>query len=188
MQRQSTWVAGAVLVSLAAAVAPCRDARAQTAQQDAMKKLDFLLGEWKGESWTEAVSGQRHESRGVETVQSKLGGLVVTLEGAHRRKEAQKEGELVHNAFAVMSYDEKAKRYRFQAFTARGDYTDAQAKVDNRRLEWGMIIPQFGEVHYTIILNDKGQWFEIGEVTQDGKVWRRFFEMTLERTQPRGRS
>ncbi len=84
-----------------------------------------------------------------------------------------------------MSYDEKAKRYRFQAFTARGDYTEAQAKVDNRRLEWGMIIPQFGEVHYTIILNDKGQWFEIGEVTQDGKVWRRFFEMTLERVQPR---
>ncbi len=101
MQRQSTWVAGAVLVFLAAAAAPGRDARAQTAQHEAMKKLDFLVGEWKGESWSEAVPGQRHESRGVETVQRKLGGLLVTIEGAHLRKEKQKEGELVHNAFAV---------------------------------------------------------------------------------------
>jgi hypothetical protein len=30
-------------------------------------------------------------------------------------------------------------------------------------------------------VNEKGQWFEIGEVSTDGKQWRTFFEMTLER-------
>jgi len=81
----------------------------------------------------------------------------------------------------VVSYDDKAKRYRFQAFTGRGNYEDAEAKVSDGKLEWGMNIPQFGDVRYTIKLDDKGRWFEVGEVSRDGKAWRQFFEMTLQR-------
>ena len=49
-----------------------------------MKKLDFLVGEWKGEGWMEFVPGQRRTFRGTEVVQSKLGGLLVTIEGLFR--------------------------------------------------------------------------------------------------------
>ena len=35
---------------------------------------------------------------------------------------------------------------------------------------------------YTVRLNEKGQWHEVGESSRDGgKSWRRFFEMTLTR-------
>jgi hypothetical protein len=46
-----------------------------------------------------------------------------------------------------------------------------------------MKMPQFGDVRFTIKLDEKGRWFEVGEVSQDGKERRKFFEMTLERVE-----
>jgi hypothetical protein len=48
-----------------------------------------------------------------------------------------------------------------------------------------MKVPQFGAVRYTITRDDKGRWFEVGEVSPDGKAWRKFFEMTLEAVKPK---
>ena len=87
----------------------------------------------------------------------------------------------MHNAFALVSYDDKAKQYRFQAFTGRGQSGDAEAKVAEKQLVWGMKVPQYGEVRYTTKLDDNGRWFEIGEVSQDGTTWRQFFEMSMQR-------
>jgi hypothetical protein len=151
-----------------------------------MKKLDFLVGDWKGEGWMEFVPGQRRGFKGTETAQTKLDGLLLTIEGLHRGQLAGKgEVVVVHNAFVLVSYDDKAKRYRFQAFTARGNHEDTDGKVTEGQLVWRMKIPQFGDVRYTIKLDDKGRWFEIGEVSQDGKEWRKFFEMALERVGPK---
>ena len=155
---------------------------APAGQRDAMKKLDFLIGQWKGEGWMEFAPGQRRTFNGIETVQSKLDGLLLAIEGLHRAGAGDKGQQIVvHSAFTVMSYDDKAKRYRFQAFTGGGNYEDAEAKVSDGRLEWGMKVPRFGDVRYTIKLDDKGRWFEIGEVSRDGTTWRQYFEMTLQR-------
>jgi hypothetical protein len=106
----------------------------------------------------------------------------LTIDGVHLRKLNDKEtGSVVHQAFVVVSFDEKAKRYRFQAYTDRGSYTEAEAKVEDGKLEWGFRIPQAGEVRYTITVTENGRWFEIGEISSDGKQWRKSFEMTLER-------
>jgi hypothetical protein len=182
MRRQSTWCVSIFLLVVSAAPSRGQDAQAPAAQQEAMKKLDFLVGQWQGESWLELGPGQRRTAQGTETVQRKLNGLLLTIEGIHKRKVGDKvEESIVHEAFAVISYDEHAKRYRFQAYTGRGNYAEAETKVGDRSLEWSMRIPQGGEVRYTIRLNEKGQWFEIGEFSRDGKEWRKFFEMTLER-------
>jgi hypothetical protein len=146
-----------------------------------MKTLDFLLGEWKGAGWME-FGGRRQTFKGTEVVQRKLDGLLLAIEGVHRGQvEGKSEEAVVHTAFALVSYDDKANRYRFQAFTGRGSYEDAEAKVTKGQLVWGMKIPQFGDVRYTIKLDDRGRWFEVGEVSRDGKAWQRFFEMTLQR-------
>jgi hypothetical protein len=42
-------------------------------------------------------------------------------------------------------------------------------------------IPPRGQMRYTIKHNEKGEWFEVGEMTQDRQTWHKFFEMTLER-------
>jgi hypothetical protein len=78
-----------------------------------MKKLDFLVGQWKGEGWMEFAPGQRRTFKGTEVVQSKLDGLLLAVEGLHRGRVGDKgEESIVHNAFALVSYDDKAKRYR----------------------------------------------------------------------------
>ena len=64
----------AVVLSLSPARSSAQDPAA--AQREAMKKLDFLVGEWKGEGWMEFAPGQRRTFRGTEVVQSKLDGLL----------------------------------------------------------------------------------------------------------------
>ncbi len=152
------------------------------AQRAAMKKLDFLFGQWKGEGWMEFIPGQRRPFKGTENVQWKLDSILLVIDGLHRGEVGGKPDVVVQHAFAIVSYDDKAKRYRFQGFTTRGNHEDTEAKVSDGQLIWGMKIAQFGDVRYTIKLDDKGRWFEIGEVSSDGGEWRKFFEMTLERT------
>jgi hypothetical protein len=181
MSTRLHWVAVLVLTGVVGS-SPGQPPTAPAAQRDAMKKLDFLLGQWEGEGWMEFAPGQRRTFKGTEVVQSKLDGLLLAVEGQHRGQAGDKGPQvIVHSAFALVSYDAKAKRYRFQAFTGRGNYEDAEAKVSEGRLVWGTKVPQFGDVRYTIKLDDKGRWVEIGQMSRDGKAWQQFFAMTLRR-------
>jgi hypothetical protein len=184
MHRHLGCGAGALLLLfLSAAPTRTQDPNAAAVQREAMAKLDFLKGRWKGESWMQQASGPRLRSEGTETVESKLGGLLLTLEGVHRRASGDQSGQVVHHALAVVSYDEKVGRYRFQAFTERGGYADAHAIFTEGKLEWRLQVAPSVEMRYTMTLNDMGQWFEIGEVSRDGKEWAKVFEMTLTRVQ-----
>ena len=147
-------------------------------QRGEMKKLDWSVGHWKGTGWIQMGPQGRKEFTQTETIQAKLDGLVLVIEGQGKAKE---DGATVHTALAFVSYDERAKTFRWRAFTAEGRQTDAEAKVGTDTLEWGLQIPQRGRMRYTIKLNEKGEWFEVGEMTQDGQTWQKFFEMTLQR-------
>jgi hypothetical protein len=147
-------------------------------QRAEMKKLDWLVGHWKGTGWIQMGPQGRTEFTQTETIQSKLDGLVLVIEGQGRSKA---DGSTVHIALAFVSYDERAKTFRWRAFTAEGRQTDTEAKVGTDTLEWGLEIPQRGRMRYTIKLNEKGEWFEVGEMTQDGQTWQTFLEMTLQR-------
>jgi hypothetical protein len=151
-------------------------------QLEEMKKLSFLVGEWKGEGWVEFIPGQRRTSPISETIQSKLGGLVLLLEGLGKTKVPGREEEVVvHNALAVLWYDEKAKLYRMRSFLADGHSVDAEARFTEEGFRWGFQAPQGSSIRYTLKLTEKGEWFEIGELSPDGKTWRKFHEMTLQR-------
>ena len=147
-------------------------------QRAEMKKFDWLVGQWKGGGWIQMGPQGRKEFTETETVQSKLDGLVLLIEGQGKSKE---DGSTVHTALVLVSYDDRAKTFRWRAFTAEGRQTDTEAKVGANTMEWGLEIPQGGRMRYTIKLNEKGEWFEVGEMTQDGQTWHKFFEMTLQR-------
>ncbi len=152
-----------------------------TTNLDEMKKLEFLVGNWQGEGWMEFGPGQRRTALTTESVQSKLGGRVLIIEGVGKAKLPNRDEEIVvHNAFAFLYYDAATKAYKVRAFLANGNAVDAETNFQDGVFEWGVQIPQ-GKVRYKIKLNDKGQWFEVGEISQDGKTWRQFFEMTLNR-------
>jgi hypothetical protein len=161
------------------------------AQQAAPKKaedlqsLNWMVGRWEGESWIEFAPGQRRTSQSLETVQSKVGGAVMLIEGYHKGKTAEAsdkaEDTVTHESISMLLYDSNAKRYRFVAYTARQGYGEFQVKVTGSRWEWEMPAPS-GRVRFTITHPDKDEWSEKGESSQDGKSWHQFFGMTLHRT------
>jgi len=161
------------LSARAAAQAP-----SPTEQLEAISKLDWLIGNWKGEGWIEFRPGERRTFTQTEIVQRKAGGTVVTVEGHGITKNAGTNATVL-DAFTVVSYDLRKKKYRWQSHTDKGHFTDTELTVGQRTFQWAVDAGNFGTMRYTMVLNDKGEWFEIGEVSRDGQPWRKFFEMTL---------
>jgi Protein of unknown function (DUF1579) len=169
-------VTGLAIAASAQAPAP------PSTQLDAMKKLDWMVGQWKGEARIEFAPGQQRTLTQTETVQSKLGGLVLLIEGAGTMKLPGREEEVpVFGALTVVSYDGKAKRYCWLAHTSGGEFTDAETKLTDGAFEWKFRAVQAGEFRYTFRRTGAGEWHEIGERSSDGKSWQKFFEMTLRR-------
>ena len=149
---------------------------------EAMKKLSFLEGEWKGEGWNEFVPGQRRKSPITEMVHYKLGGVVLSVEGIGKtRIPGQQEEVVVHHAVGILSYDAKAQLYRMRSYLMNGQSVDAEAKFTDAGFQWGFQPAPTLHMRYTVKLNDKSEWFEIGEMSQDGTSWRKFHEMTLQK-------
>src|SRR5438552_1038046 len=86
------------------------------AQRQAMKKLDNWVGQWKGTGWFRSAD-QKREFSISETVQSKLGGLALMVEGVGKAKNSKTGEEIItHNALAIVTYDAKSKSYRFSHY------------------------------------------------------------------------
>jgi len=150
-------------------------------KREAMKQLAFLVGRWEGGGWIE-MNGRRSDFKGVEVVEEKAGGTVLAVEGRHSiRSPDSADDRVIHEAFAVFSYDEAAHEFRFDSHLANGRSGTFAASVKDGVVTWSMDVPQMGTVRYTIKLDDKGRWHEIGEGSSDGNVWIQFFEMTLSR-------
>ena len=142
-------------------------------QQREMKKLDWFIGQWKGTGWIQIGPQGRHEFTQTETIEAKLDGLVLVIEG-----QGKKDGSTVHSALAFVSYDHHANKFRWHAFTPEGQI-DTEAKVGTDTLEWTLEIPQRGRMRYTITRNKEGEWLEVGEMIREDQTRHKFFEMTL---------
>ena len=140
-----------------------------SAPEPAMAKLDFLVGEWKGEGWIMTREGKRETFASTELIRKKLRDTALLIEGTHTGFEAM----------AVVTWDAKAQEYRWRSFTSRGAGVDAKAAlVGERTLQW---FPS-ESARYTIAISADGQWIETGEYTRDdGTTWTQFFEMRLQK-------
>lgn len=145
-----------------------------------MRKLDWLVGEWKGEAAVLSGPGKGETALQTERVQSRQGGKLLVVEGLGKRKLADgTAGDVVHDAFGVIWYDEQAKKYHFNAWTAERGYVDAWLEGnDDGSARWGFDVPQ-GRIRFTITRTAKGEWQEIGEFSPDGTRWFKTIELLL---------
>lgn len=152
----------------------------------ALGRLDFLLGEWEGDGWILLGRGERRTFHQRETVRSAAGGTVVVIDGLGTSTDAGREGETVHQAFAVVTYDSATAKLRWRAYRATGEETVAEPMVERDTLVWGMELGpggRGGRIRFTIRRTATGEWNEIGEMIAPGANGRitKFFEMTLKR-------
>lgn len=143
-------------------------------------KLEFLVGNWRGEGWMEFGPGRRQPFTSREEVQLKLDGVLLLLEGIHHTRIPGQPTDLkIHHAVAAIAYDEAAKDYRVQAHKSDGKSVEARGTVKDGAFIWGFQDPGLGHLRFTIRLNPQGQWHEIGERSPDGKTWTQYLEMRL---------
>jgi len=155
---------------------PAPDPVAADPGLEAMAKLAGMVGDWEGTGWMRQGPGEPNHTRGTETVESRLEGRILVVEGRHWAKDDA--SHLVHHAFGVISYDAEAGHYRFQTHLATGRSGDHEMRLEGDAILWFMDTPR-GKIRYTIRIQD-GTWNEVGEFSPDGEQWRQFFGMDLQ--------
>ena len=161
-----------LLTFLLAAAAAAQPAPDLAAQKEAMKKLSFLVGTWKGPATANLPGGPIQVTQ-TEEVQYKLDGTILLVEGTGRTA----DGAVRFNALATISYDGAAKQYRIRAYTD-GHYLDTELKPAAKGFEWSRPAGP-GKVVFKMVLNEKGQWHETGEFSMAGQPPQKAIELLV---------
>jgi hypothetical protein len=166
----------AVLVLFGVALAAQNPgSKAADIQREAMRKLNFLVGRWRGPVTVARGPGEPMHLTQTEDVESRLDGLVLLIDG----KSTGADGDAPFQALATIAFDEATHTYRLRAYND-GHYLDAELTVLVDGFSWGFAA---GPAHIvnTMHLTGKGQWQETTEVAVGSDPPRKSVDMLLDR-------
>jgi hypothetical protein len=148
------------------------------AQRTAMKKLEFLVGEWSGEASVLRGPGQFAELAQTESAQFKLDGLVLMIEGVGRTKA---DGKLALQALGLISFDDETGTYRMRAFND-GRWLETEVKLGDgeKSISWGFELGQF-KTSTVLRINGNGEWTELGELLIGDRPPQKLMELKVRR-------
>lgn len=149
-----------------------------SANRAAIGKLGFMVGRWRGEAWMLRGAGERVNTSMTETVEPRLGGTVLLIEG---RGIVPGEGggseRVVHHALAILSFDPKSGGYSLRSHVASGLSGDFAVTLWENGVSWSREVPG-GRIRNTLTMTNN-EWHEIGEFSRDGTTWQQIMEMRL---------
>jgi hypothetical protein len=160
---------------------------ALAAQIEAMRKLDPFLGEWLGEGRITSPGGGAMQSIvQMVRVESQMAGQLVTMvDRVQRRVEPMPSPSGA--GFAMLSYDDKAKRYLFRSYFMDG-FTDLETEVPEAGLLRGIDRRDGVIRRITVDTRERGVWRELSELSRDdGKSWTTVYAITMKRLPGTGR-
>jgi hypothetical protein len=147
-------------------------------QRAAMKRLDFLVGEWVGHASVARAPGVVVELEQSEVAQFKLDGLVLMIEGIGRTKT---DGKLALQALGLISFDDASDGYRMRAYNdGRWLETDVTLLEDGKGLSWGFSLGEFS-TKSVLRINDRGEWTELAEITIGARPPQKLMELVVRR-------
>ena len=147
-------------------------------QRAAMKKLNFLVGEWSGEARLLRGPDEPTELVQTEEARYKLDGLILTIEGVGRTKS---DGKPILQALGVISYDDESKTYHMRAFNdGRFLETEVELPEEGQGMAWSFVL---GEIRTKSVMqiNDRGEWTELHEITIGSQPPKKFMELIVRR-------
>ena len=144
------------------------------AQKEAMAKLSFMDGVWRGPASMTTPTGEKHDVTQTERVGPFLDGSVKVIEG----KGYAADGKVSFNAFAIISYNVDKRAYNMRSY-AQGNSGDFVLTPTADGFVWeipaGPMI-----IRYTAVIKD-GAWKEVGDRIMPGREPIRFIELNLKR-------
>lgn len=151
----------------------------ENSQRAALRQLNWLIGEWSGSSVVN-MGGKKSVVSVKETVQPSLDSTIFIITGRGTEKDTLSDKDIiVHDAFAVVSYDEAQNKFRWNAWRMPGGtYGQLEIKLGEKSFEWSTQV-KGGQTRYKAYLNEKNQWVEVGEFSSDGLKWYKYITMTL---------
>ena len=143
-----------------------------------MKKLEFLVGEWSGEASSLRAAGQFVDLVQTESVQFKLDGLLLVIEGVGR---AKADGRPSLQALGLISFDDDTGTYRMRAFND-GRWLETEVKLADgeKSISWGFALGEF-KTKTVLRINDKGEWTELGQLTIGDRPPQKMMELRVRR-------
>jgi hypothetical protein len=171
------WIPTAVLIGIicASSLPSSAMAASSPARAEAMEKLAFMHGTWRGTASGTARDGTRYEVVQTERVGTMLDGDLLVIEGRGYRP----DGSVGFNAFAVVSWDDRAGAYEFRSY-AQGYAGTFEMKLTETGYTWEVPAGPEAIMRYTATV-EGSKWHEVGDYVAPGAEPRRMFEMTLER-------
>ena len=160
-----------VMITYISSAAIAQSNETDKTAKEQISQLKFLTGSWKGKGWMMMADGKKHFFDQTEKVQFKLDQTLLLIEG-----NGTEDGKPIHNALAVVNWNAKDNQYTFRSWLATGRAGEFKGEIKDGKFYW---YPN-ANMQYIIYLNEKGQWYEIGEMKRNDK-WFRFFEMTLDK-------
>ena len=144
-----------------------------------MKKLEFLVGDWSGEATVLRGPGLFVEMAQTESVQFKLDGLVLVIEGVGRTKIDDKPAL---QALVLISFDDEKGTYKMRAFNdGRWLETDIKLADSGKSISWGFAIGAF-KTTTVLRINESGEWTEHGELVINDRPPQKMLDLKVKRT------
>jgi hypothetical protein len=144
------------------------------AQREAMTRLAYMDGVWRGPASTILPSGQRADVTQTERIGPFLNGSVKVIEG----RGYNADGTVGFNAFGIISYQPGQQTYTLRSY-ALGYSGDFPLTLTADGYIWNVPAGPM-TIRYTATIRN-GTWREVGDRIAPGKDPVRFFEMNLKR-------
>jgi hypothetical protein len=179
--RLASYVSLALALSLTVGVSVAAPAQERSnpaamiaAQRNAMVRLAYMDGVWRGPAWIILPSGEKQTMTQTERIGPILDASVKVIEG----RAYDPNGKVIFNAFGTISVDPASKVYTLHSH-AMGYVGDFVLTLTSDGYTWDIPAGPM-TVHYTAVIKD-GAWHEVGDRIMPGKDPVRFFEMNVKR-------
>src|SRR5882724_3097393 len=181
-------ICGALLVSMLIVISPLVifSQTPSSIKLEEMKKLDFLVGKWKGTGWLYLHDGIREEFSHKSGVKAESDGTALSFTNNQYLKGSDTTYFELPQSF-IINYDEGAKSYRLRPASAEGRLFAGQsakgplsAKIIAPKT-FQAILPM-GAVSFriTVRVTDEGERQDLWETwMSDKEGWRKWQESTL---------
>jgi len=149
-------------------------AKVLAAQREAMARLAYMNGVWRGPAWTILASGEKHAITQTERIGPFLDATVKVIEG----RGYDPDGTVTFNSFGTISFNPATGAYTLHSY-AQGNVGDFVLTPTADGYTWEIPAGP-ATIRYTAVIKD-GAWKEVGDRIVPGKEPVRFFEMNLKR-------